>query len=75
MVIYERVPIPRAERKIYELELVIEDLEKEVEFYKGAYQHVDKVLTILRKQIAEQDTQIDALVAANQSLEYDAKVF
>lgn len=70
MVIYERHAVPRVERRLFELEQDKKILEEQLEFYKNQVVGLEKIVESLRKQIRDQDDLTDALVRANQYLEY-----
>ena len=70
MVIYERHVVPRAERKIYELEQEIKALKEQIDYYCAQNIAANKMIDVLRKQIQEQEHENDILVRTNQYLEY-----
>jgi predicted nucleic acid-binding Zn-ribbon protein len=70
MVIYERHVVPRAERRIFEMEQDNKALREEIEHLRGAIIGLQRTIEILRKQIQDQEEVNSALVQANQYLEY-----
>ena len=70
MVIYERHAVPRAERRIFDLEQDKLRMLEQLEFFQNQVRALEKTVEILRKQIQEQEHENDVLVRTNQYLEY-----